>query len=572
MPASRHCFRSAARAWAVMAMMGVCLPHPSSSIRIRLVASIPSISGIWMSHEHDMGIILGPAGDPLDTVPGEDHMMSLALQDGRGETTIHGIVLDHQDAPRPWGARVGFDAALAPAAAVGLAGSVAIRDRGEGQGEALQAPRVGRAVEAEGSAHPVNEPVSDAQAESRAPVGAGVGIVPLLEGFEEGLLPGRFETDARILNREAERAGRLAAVDEIHADAHETEGGEFHGVARQVREYLHEPAAVTLEVPVRPGGDVLEQMKPLVLSFPLKHAGYPADDRAQPEGAVVQLDLSGLQLGEIQQVLDDHHQPVRRFPQHGQETLLIRSEGGSAEQFRHAQHAVHGGSQLVGDLGQEKVLGLVGRFRRFLGRSKVGLGPLVLQSVPKRALEQGGGNIALDEVIRGPRFHGHEIHVEIRLAREQDHGKVEVPASQLGEELETVPVAQAIVEKNDRRRLLFHDVEPGVEGFGPAEGIRPPGDLLQAIPGEDVIVIIVLDQKDVHDPIPAVFDLLAHHSHRGVPIDASPESFPGLRPQWNLHTPSTGSGSRGRSTISSQYLPRVFVTSMRPSKVTGLVM
>src|SRR5258706_417219 len=64
--------------------------------------------------------------------------------------------------------------------------------------------------------------------------------------------------------------------------------------------------------------------------------------------------------------------------------------------------------------------------------------------------------------------------------------------------------------------------------------------LSEELSGKDVIVLVVLDEED--------FDRFALHFH-----------FPQSR-------------CRGRSTISNQYRPSPFMTSTRPSKVTGLLM
>ena len=45
-------------------------------------------------------------------------------------------------------------------------------------------------------------------------------------------------------------------------------------------------------------------------------------------------------------------------------------------QLGHAEDGVHGGADLVADVGQELVLGPVGRLRRLLGLAQLLLGPL----------------------------------------------------------------------------------------------------------------------------------------------------------------------------------------------------
>ena len=82
----------------------------------------------------------------------------------------------------------------------------------------------------------------------------------------------------------------------------------------------------------------------------------------------VELELAGLHLGEVEQVVDDAEQRVGRGPDNLEILALIGVEIRLQGQLRHAEDGVHGGTDLMADVGQELALGLAGGLRHLLGQ------------------------------------------------------------------------------------------------------------------------------------------------------------------------------------------------------------
>ena len=96
----------------------------------------------------------------------------------------------------------------------------------------------------------------------------------------------------------------------------------------------------------------------------------PRIDRSREVG-LVQLELAGLDLGEIEQVVEDTQQTVGRGLDGFQVLPLVLRQGRVKSQLGHAEDRVHGGADLVADVGEEIVLGTVGRLGRFLRLPKL---------------------------------------------------------------------------------------------------------------------------------------------------------------------------------------------------------
>src|SRR5215213_4175886 len=125
---------------------------------------------------------------------------------------------------------------------------------------------------------------------------------------------------------------------------------------------------------------------------PCEQHGHVIYGRAQVEVYVLQTRGSSLYLGEVQDVVEDHHQVLTRAP-HGLGVLaLVLIESGIQEEVRHAYNAVHGGSYLVAHVGYELALGPVGLLRPLPGFPQL---PLVL---PERFL----GTLALRDIDHEP--------------------------------------------------------------------------------------------------------------------------------------------------------------------------
>ncbi len=154
------------------------------------------------------------------------------------------------------------------------------------------------------------------------------------------------------------------AVDPRRAHVHLPAGGrELHGVREQVEDHLLDPALVAVDhVDLRIGG---ERDADPVLRRALAHHHHAALERLpQRERVHLELDLSGLDLGEVEDVVDQREQvvPGRDDVVEVLGLLLVdRADHLVAEHLREADDRVQRRPQLVGHVGQELRLVLARR-------------------------------------------------------------------------------------------------------------------------------------------------------------------------------------------------------------------
>ncbi len=91
------------------------------------------------------------------------------------------------------------------------------------------------------------------------------------------------------------------------------------------------------------------------------------DGFAQAEFHPLELELARLDLGEIQDVVDDLQQRFGRTSDRFRKMPLARSELGRLQQFRHSHDAVHRRANFVAHARQKLALGAAGPLRRLLG-------------------------------------------------------------------------------------------------------------------------------------------------------------------------------------------------------------
>ena len=188
---------------------------------------------------------------------------------------------------------------------------------------------------------------------------------------------------SRTVNRRPTSPSGAAVAGDFHAHDHLPGVGELDGVADQVEQDLPQPAGVADQGVGHVRLHVADQLQPLLVG---PHGQGPqgvADRRPQREVGRVQLQLAGLDLGEVEQVVDDAEQVVGRGLDRLEALPLVLGQRRVEGQLGHAEDGVHGGADLVADVGQELVLGPVRRLRRLLGLPQLLLGPLPLGDVPQ---------------------------------------------------------------------------------------------------------------------------------------------------------------------------------------------
>ncbi|KAF5031945.1 hypothetical protein DSECCO2_622480 [anaerobic digester metagenome] len=189
------------------------------------------------------------------------------------------------------------------------------------------------------------------------PAGRSVGLG---EGGEEGLDLFRLHPDARIHDLEPQpRPETFIAVLGENADADLTFVGELGGIARQVDEYLAQPQRVAQQEPGHPAVHRDDELHVLRHAH-ADHRGDIVEHFPEVELDVLDDDLAGLDLREIEDVVQNAQKRLGRTLDLEQVIPLTRGQPAAQGQVDHAQDGVHGRADLMAHVGQEAALGLVG--------------------------------------------------------------------------------------------------------------------------------------------------------------------------------------------------------------------
>ncbi|EXI88899.1 MAG: hypothetical protein AW11_02002 [Candidatus Accumulibacter regalis] len=211
-----------------------------------------------------------------------------------------------------------------------------------------------------------------AQSETGAAVLAGDRPVGLREGVENRRQFFFGNTDATVGHREVQiQLAISVSISAFQAQQHLPAGGEFDRVADQVEQHLAQATGVAEHQSRHRGGDVADQRQFLVVRAQGERLECLANAAPEIEGAVLGDQLAGLDLGEVEDVVDDRQQRVGRVLDDLHAGALFIAELAVEEEMGHADDAVHGRSYLVAHVGQKLGLGAVGGFRAFLGAAQL---------------------------------------------------------------------------------------------------------------------------------------------------------------------------------------------------------
>ncbi len=226
--------------------------------------------------------------------------------------------------------------------------------------------------------HQLRQAAADGQAEARAAVAPRDRQVALAERLEEADHALRRDADAGVLDLghdlPAGRSGPSRAPGQLVArDAqHDLAAlGELDGVGEHVEDDLAEASGVAGDRARQVVVEGVGQLDALGRRRRGQDVERALDALAEREGLRLELDLAGLDLGEVEDVVDDREQRLGGGVDRLGEVALLLVERRVEEQAAHADDGVHRGPDLVAHGGQEGALGLVGLLGRLLGRAAV---------------------------------------------------------------------------------------------------------------------------------------------------------------------------------------------------------
>ena len=273
-------------------------------------------------------------------------------------------------------------------------------------------------------------------------------------------------------------------------------GGEFQGVAQDVQQHLVQPHAVAADI-LR--GDIVNGHVELLVLGPDLGLG-DADDAVHhlPEGDLihVQRQLAAFDLAHIQHVVDEPQEVAAGEGDFFQAVLnllpVVNVGGGDGG---HAHNGVHGGPDVVGHVGEEFTLGLVGLDGLLPGLLQLHhLAPEQLEVLPEyqKQSRQHHGAAQEDQMQQGA---AEFVDGLVQLSVGQHRYQIPLGVGELGA-LQMPPLA-AEVEKGG---VLF----PGVHG-----GRQLPDVLLPAFPrlleaGLDAVKVVIPEGVSAADDKGAV--------------------------------------------------------------------
>ena len=229
----------------------------------------------------------------------------------------------------------------------------------------------GLALHRKFAAHQRDQQLGDGQAEADAVVLAQ--RVAAFERLEDALQLRLGDADAAVADLEG---GRLAGIADTQAD--DALLGVAHGIAEQVDQYLADAFLVAAYHRRHPPLQLEVKAQALLFGLRAEHPLQLLEELREGDFAGLQIELADLDLGHVEQAVDQRQQ-VRAAAQNGRQgVLLLRRGGGIALQnLGVAEHAVERRAQLVGQAGDVATLGRVGGFGGFLGFLQLLVGALV---------------------------------------------------------------------------------------------------------------------------------------------------------------------------------------------------
>ncbi len=150
---------------------------------------------------------------------------------------------------------------------------------------------------------------------------------------------------------------------------HFTRLRELDGIPHQIDEHLAQPVRISDQHRRDVGRNATGQLQILLMRPQGERLHDVVQSVSQIEVRGIEQEFAGLDLGEIQNVVDDREQRICRALDRQQAVALLRIRGSVERQLRHPQDSVHGSSDLVAHVGQEFALepaDLLGPFLRFL--------------------------------------------------------------------------------------------------------------------------------------------------------------------------------------------------------------
>ena len=265
-------------------------------------------------HEHDVEGAREHRGHRLPPVVHERGAMSLALEEAQHQRSVHEVVLGDEDIQRP---QLRREIERLPPGRRGA--RQAERSSGglrEGRGERERGAGAGLALDPELAAHQRDELRRDRQPEPRPAVLPRGRAVGLRERLEDELLLVLRDADAGVLHGHHDTRLLLVLALDRDADHHAAPFGELDGVREEVDEDLPEAEWIADQRARDVGREVVLDREALLLRAQGDGAHAVVEHLLDLESHRLEIEPTGLDLREIEDVVDEGEERVGRGPHH----------------------------------------------------------------------------------------------------------------------------------------------------------------------------------------------------------------------------------------------------------------
>ncbi len=207
------------------------------------------------------------------------------------------------------------------------------------------------------AAHQLGQALGDRQPESGAAIAARGRAVGLAEALEQASALLFAQADAGVLDREMQQDIMLADLALRHLDPDLALLGELDRVVAVIDQDLAQAQRITDQGLGQAGFELEDQFEPLAAGLLADQVGDVLEHRVELEVGGFDRELAGLDLREVQDVIDDAEQVLARALDLAEVILLARAQPRLVQQMGHADDRVHRGADLVAHVGQEAALG-----------------------------------------------------------------------------------------------------------------------------------------------------------------------------------------------------------------------
>ena len=210
--------------------------------------------------------------------------------------------------------------------------------------------------------------------------------IGLEEPVEHPRLIGLGNAAARVGHRQVQTRAAVRAVDvDRDAQHHLAHVGELHGVAGEVRRNLPKPVRIaddlSRHIGVNPAGDA----QPLGRGLEGGGVCHALEQFPDVEDRLLEAQLAGFDLREIEQVVDEKQQRVRTGADSLEPVALLERQLGGAHELGHAKDGVQRRPDLVAHAGEELALRKVRHLRLVACPEEIGHGEVAVGNVADEA-------------------------------------------------------------------------------------------------------------------------------------------------------------------------------------------